>query len=200
MRAGIALGLTLAAIVLIARRDHPGTGAEGGDEEPDGVGVFTELGNILNNGKFSPQGLATLARVESFSPVPYVDDDASTPGTEYSIGYGHQIRAGESFDSITPDEGLQLLAFDVAWAEAAVNKSVSVPLTQEQFDALVMLCFNIGEDKFKRSTLVRLLNESDYMGAAAQFDRWNRSGGQVTQALVIRRAAERELFEGGVPT
>lgn len=198
---GVGIG---AALLYTAHRanlltaDHPGTGAEGGDEEADGGPgalnrIANSVGNLVSNAtSLSPSGLEMLQQFEGFSATAYSDFKG------YSIGFGHLIRAGESFDEITRDEAAQLLAGDVAWAERAVSSAVAVPLSQEQFDALVSLCYNIGETAFRNSTLVRLLNSGDYAGAAAQFDRWNRAGGVVNAVLVNRRAAERKLFQGGM--
>lgn len=69
-----------------------------------------------------------------------------------------------------------------------------VPLSQNQFDALVSLVYNIGETAFSNSTLLKKLNAKDYQGAADQFPRWNKGGGQVLKGLVRRRADERDLF------
>jgi len=76
----------------------------------------------------------------------------------------------------------------------AVNKTVKVPLTSNQFSALVSLCFNIGIGAFQKSTLVRVLNQGNYGEAANQFLRWNQGGGKVLAGLVRRRQRERELF------
>jgi len=64
-----------------------------------------------------------------------------------------------------------------------------VPLRQSQFDALYSLCFNIGEHKFKRSTVVRKLNEGDYHGAADAILLWDHP-----PELQKRRKRERALF------
>ncbi|KQD16250.1 lysozyme [Acinetobacter baumannii] len=69
-----------------------------------------------------------------------------------------------------------------------------MPLTQNQFDALVSLAYNIGSGAFKGSTLLKLLNKGDYKGAADQFLVWNKAGGKVMKGLVRRREAERALF------
>jgi hypothetical protein len=71
---------------------------------------------------------------------------------------------------------------------------VKVPLTQNQFDALVSLVYNIGQTAFSNSTLLKKLNAKDYQGAADQFLRWNKGGGKVMKGLVRRREAERALF------
>lgn len=180
---------------------NPGTGASGGDTvapgaEPGLAQQFLNIGanTVTNPTTLSPQGLDQLKRAEGFSATAYPDAGGN------SIGFGHYIKAGEEWllGAVVSDaQASELLAGDVGWAERAVSASVSVPLTQAQFDALVLLCYNIGETAFKSSTLVALLNEGDYAGAADQFARWNRSEGQVNSALVLRRAQEQALFAGG---
>jgi lysozyme len=66
---------------------------------------------------------------------------------------------------------------------------VKVPLTQNQFDALYSLCFNIGEGAFKKSTVVKRLNANDYKGAADAILMWNKPS-----VLEKRRKRERDLF------
>jgi lysozyme len=75
---------------------------------------------------------------------------------------------------------------------------VTVPLTQNQFDALVDFAYNAGAANLRSSTLLRLLNSGDYAGASGQFIRWNKatSNGQliVLPGLTRRRTAEAQLF------
>nr|WP_228129580.1 lysozyme [Acinetobacter dispersus] len=78
--------------------------------------------------------------------------------------------------------------------ERAVNGSVAMPLSQNQFDALVNLTYNIGETAFKKSTLLEMFNASNYRGAEDQFLVWDKSKGKVLNGLVRRRKTERELF------
>lgn len=81
--------------------------------------------------------------------------------------------------------------------EPAVKRSVRLaPLTQRQFDALVSIFYNAGATAMANSTMVRLLNVGDYGGAAAEFPRWNKSGGVVMKGLQRRRDAERRVFLG----
>ncbi len=77
-----------------------------------------------------------------------------------------------------------------------VTKLVKVPLTQNQFDALVSFEYNIGYSKLSASTLLRLLNSGDYKGASDQFGRWVYGGGKILPGLVRRRKAETQLFIG----
>lgn len=146
----------------------------------------------------SSDGLNFIKQWESFKARPYDD------GYGYlTIGYGHKIRPGESFTSLTESEAAQLLAQDVAWAEDAVNRNVYVPLTQSMFDALVSLVFNWGEPNFTTSSKSALwpLNNGDYWGASAALAAWPiTSGGMRSQGLVNRRAAESGFFlRDGLP-
>lgn len=117
------------------------------------------------------------------------------PAGVWTIGYGHtkKVSAG---DVITEGEADILLALDVQDAESAVNAYVDVDINQNQFDALVSFVYNLGAGNFKSSTLLRKLNQGDYLGAANEFQRWNKAGGKVLRGLVRRRKAEANLFIG----
>ncbi len=146
----------------------------------------------------SAGGIERIKMHEGFRPDVYLDQ-AGKP----TIGYGHLIRAGESFPAaITEARARELLASDLGGAEAAVNGMVTVRITQAQFDALVSFVFNVGAEAFRTSTLRRLLNAGDYAGAAEQFKRWNkvRIGGQIvaSEGLSNRRADEAAQFTQGV--
>lgn len=78
--------------------------------------------------------------------------------------------------------------------EAAVNRLVTVELTQPMFDALCSFSYNCGTGALQGSTLLKKLNGGDYEGAAQQFARWNKSQGLVVAGLTRRRAAEAALF------
>lgn len=78
--------------------------------------------------------------------------------------------------------------------ETGVQRLVKVALNQNQFDALVSLAFNIGLVNFANSTLLRLLNASQYDRAGSEFARWCHAGGALLPGLIRRRSAERDLF------
>jgi len=101
------------------------------------------------------------------------------------------VRAGLT---ITQAEADALLRSDVEDAVTCVNRAVNVPITQNQFDALVDFCFNCGRGSLLQSTLLRKVNIGDFAGAAAQFALWDHAGGEVVEGLVKRRTAEAELF------
>ncbi len=111
----------------------------------------------------------------------------------WTIGYGHTggVRPGQR---ISQAQAEQYLRSDVRWAEQAVRDNVKVPLSQNQFDALVSFTFNVGAGALKDSTLLKKLNAGDYAGAQAEFGRWVNAGGQRLEGLVRRRAEEAQLF------
>jgi lysozyme len=145
------------------------------------------------NMKLSTKGLSAIAQRETFSA--YIYQDAG----HQAIGFGHDILVGESFSPpITIAQGYALLSSDASIAERAVQGYVQVPLNQDQFDALVSFVFNVGVNAFRSSTLLKLLNQSDYAGAADQMSVWDKAhiNGQlvVSQALVDRRSSEQQQF------
>lgn len=104
---------------------------------------------------------------------------------------GQKVKRG---DTCTLAQAKAYFAHDLMRFESSVNDLVKVPLSQNQFDALVSLVYNIGTGAFAGSTLLKKLNAKDYAGAADQFLVWNKGGGKVLKGLVRRRADERALF------
>ena len=88
----------------------------------------------------------------------------------------------------------RLLAEDLAEFEKYVDNLVDVPLTQNQFDALVAWTFNLGPTNLSESTLLKKLNAGDYDSVPSEMKRWNKAGGEVLEGLVRRREAEAALF------
>ncbi|MCD0492354.1 lysozyme [Chromobacterium violaceum] len=112
----------------------------------------------------------------------------------WTIGYGHTGPDVKSGMTIAQQQADQLLAADLEKFETGIGQLVAVPLNANQFAALVSFSYNLGLGNLRSSTLLRLLNQGDYAGAAAQFPRWNRAGGQVVAGLTRRRLAEQALF------
>ena len=115
---------------------------------------------------------------------------------KWTIGYGHLILPAEEkkLISITTGEAKALLRKDLRRTEAGVKKLLGKEVTQNQFDALVSLAFNIGVGNLKKSTLLKRVNQRDMQGAAQHFLVWNRAGKQILPGLTRRREAERKLF------
>lgn len=141
----------------------------------------------------SDRGIALIKEFEGLETTAYPDPGNPATGEPWTIGYGHTrgVRRG---DTCTEEQATEWLREDVRGAEGMVRNLVDVMLTQNQFDALVSFVFNVGATAFGNSTLLRLLNQWNYEGAADQFKRWNRGASGVLPGLVRRRDAERDLF------
>jgi GH24 family phage-related lysozyme (muramidase) len=113
----------------------------------------------------------------------------------WTIGYGH-TKTAEPGMVITEAQAEELLREDLAEFEEAVTEAVEVSINSNQFSALVSFCFNLGAGSLFQSTLLKLLNQGDFQGAADQFPRWDKAGGQALEGLTRRRKAERALFLG----
>lgn len=110
-------------------------------------------------------------------------------------GHTATVDAGDVGEEYTDAQCAELLRADTRTAQAGVARLVKVPITQNQYDALVDFVFNVGEGNLASSTLLRKLNSGDCRGAAAEFPRWNKAKGKVLKGLVTRRAWERSIFE-----
>jgi lysozyme len=127
-----------------------------------------------------------------------VKDGKLKNGTQlYSIGLGHQIQPNEvklMTARLSDDEVLEIFKKDIEKIRLSMNKVIKVPLNKNQQLALLSLRYNIGGPAFEKSTLLRLLNESNYDSAASQFAEWRLSEGMINKGLVARRERERQLF------
>lgn len=141
----------------------------------------------------SERGLDLIRKFEGFEERAYV-----CPGGAMTIGYGHVIKPGEPYSqqgyTISGRSAMEVLDADCDIAENAINQLVKVPLTQNQFDALVSLVYNIGVGAFSKSTMLAKINARDYQSAADEFHRWNKSKGKVMAGLRNRREQESRLF------
>lgn len=115
-------------------------------------------------------------------------------GAPWTIGYGS---TGADIGAATVWTLAQVKARYTAQSAdfmGKVARLVEVPINPMQLAMLTSLAYNIGIEAFRNSTLLKMLNAGDYLGAADQFPRWNKAQGKVMPGLVTRRAAERENF------
>jgi lysozyme len=143
--------------------------------------------------KTGPRGLGLIKSFEGLRLDAYTD----AVGV-WTIGYGHTAAAGAPRPraglKITKEEADAILAGDLTKYESAVSRVVSRQPNQNQFDAMVSLCFNVGPRNFSGSRLVKLFNAGDDEGAANAFLAWRKADGKVLSGLERRREAERRLF------
>lgn len=141
----------------------------------------------------SEHGLSLIKKFEGFKVTAYL-----CPAGIPTIGYGHTgsdvTKSDVGVKTISEKEASDLLRQDVKKAEDAVNRKVLVPISQNQYDALISFTYNLGESNLASSTLLRLLNQGDYEGAQKEFVKWNKAGGKPLLGLTKRREAEAALF------
>lgn len=163
--------------------------------------------------KISPAGIRLIRRWEGFVPFPY--DDKVYPYKEYkggplrgtlTIGVGHTNLSGlppkvQVGARMTEAQAMETLGrmLDKVY-QPAVRRLVKVPLYQREYDALVSLCYNMGEPNLANSSLIATLNRGDYRGAADAFRLYRMSGGVVMRGLINRREDERRYFLGNAAT
>lgn len=106
---------------------------------------------------------------------------------------------------VTEAEGQAMFAREIAKHERAVERLVTVDITQAQADALISFSYNAGTGALATSTLLKKLNAGDVLGAADQFRQWTKAKDQKTgrkvvlRGLVRRRKAEAALFVSDLP-
>lgn len=142
----------------------------------------------------SSLGLSSLVALEGYKLRSYQDG-----ANVWTICVGHTkgVKAGMTATRAQCDAWLKE---DIRYFEYVVNKLVTVPLNQGQYDALVLFAFNVGETRFASSSLLSRLNARDYLGAALEFPRWcmirdPKTGKMVrSKGLYNRRLAEQQMF------
>ncbi|WP_019223834.1 lysozyme [Bartonella rattaustraliani] len=138
----------------------------------------------------SDKGLNLIKQFEGFSPTIYI-----CPAGYPTIGYDHVVKDDEAFPAgIDEERAIELLRQDAVVAECAVLRLIKVPLTSNQFDALVSFTYNLGSGALQSSTLRRKINRGEHNEAPEQFLRWVFAGGRKLKGLVIRRQAEGDLY------
>ncbi len=164
---------------------------------------FDRLGYIT---KMSEEGREFLKNIEGLRLKPY-DDQNGAPlyawNKNATIGYGHLIQTYEwrSFkDGIDKNKANSLFNKDLKIYEKAVNEEVGkVPANKHEFDALVLFCYNIGINGFKRSSVIKIIKGEDtnYENLEQAWLAWNKSDGKVNQGLINRREAEFNIYSLG---
>ena len=157
---------------------------------------------------FSETGSELLEKVESLALEPYDDQTGKPTGSWVpgaTIGYGHLITQNEWStykDGFRQVDAESLLAHDLAPCVAAVRNAITAPVSQNEFDAMVMLTFNIGVSAFTTSAVSKLVNNpnaaSPYPDLEAAWKAWDRSQGKEMAGLVSRRRMEWNVYANGI--
>ncbi|MBW6392591.1 type VI secretion system PAAR protein [Billgrantia antri] len=198
-------GAFVAAVAAMASTASPTSAFAATDPALDSAGAGRGQATNLT---MSEAGKQWLMEVEKLRLMPY-DDQTGREITDWvegaTIGYGHLISEAEwplYRQGIDSDQAEQLFEGDLAPFVEAVNESVEVPLAQHQFDAAVMLAYNIGVRGFESSSAVKLINDPEastpYPTLEEAWKAWNKSQRVVNRGLINRRAAEWGVYSRGV--
>ena len=145
--------------------------------------------------KISENGLNLIKKFEGLSLKPYLCS-AGIP----TIGWGNTFyenmkKVTLQDEPITEERADSLFNFLVTTNFVnVINRLVIVDINQNQFDALVSFVYNLGSGNFEKSTLLKKVNQSDFIGASLEFEKWNRASGKVLNGLTKRKLYEKELF------
>jgi len=150
---------------------------------------------VFKNKTLSVAGVAKLKKHEALRLSVY-NDSRGLP----TIGWGHLLLSNEIgvLNNITIEQADALFVRDLVRFENVVNDNVTVPLTQNMYDSLVSLSYNIGVHGFKSSTTLRELNNGNYVAAANAIKLWNKETingvKRVSRGLSNRRESEQQVF------
>lgn len=148
--------------------------------------------------KPSQRAIDLIHSFEQFRVNAY-KDPGSRDGLPITIGWGstsdlngNKIKLGDVW---TREYADRKFASDLEKFSAGVASAIGgAPTTQNQFDAMVSLAYNIGVGAFGRSTLLKRHISGDYRGAEEQFHVWRMNDGKPMAGLVRRRKQEAELY------
>lgn len=163
----------------------------------------------MNNYKLSEKGESLLKSIEALALKPYDDQKGINAVIKSwckgaTIGFGHLISQSEFnkfVNGINEEQANKLFESDIAPFVNCVNKVITKQLKQQEFDALVILAYNIGIGNFSTSSVVKMLNGypvNTYKSLDAAWLSWNKSQGSVNKGLINRRNAELNIFHKGI--
>ncbi len=153
---------------------------------------------------FSSNATDLLKGIEELALKPYDDQtgrDITTWVAGATIGYGHLISSAEWVtykNGITQTQALALFKKDLAPFEQTVRTSVTAPIAQYEYDALVILAYNIGRTGLSGSSVLKLVNNpaanTAYSSLEQAWKAWNKSQGRHSRGLDNRRNAEWNIY------
>lgn len=128
------------------------------------------------------------AAIPIFEEITTINKDGKKEKDKKLIGH-----EGEN-DKITLEEAERMLIKNILTIDNFVQPLIKVNLSDNKKSALISLVYNIGMGNFRFSTMLKKINDSDFEGAAKEFERWKWDNGKVINGLIRRRIAEKELF------
>jgi type VI secretion system secreted protein VgrG len=173
--------------------------------------IAINVANLTKPRRLSEKGRDLLKSVEELRLKPYDDSDPDKVLTTYApgkttIGYGYLLvdkTEWETYkDGITNEQASALFDKKVKPFEQAVDLKLLYHVSQQQFDAAVVMAYNIGARKFKNSSAAKLINDpkakTSYETLDAAWLAYNMSGGKKLKGLTNRRKCELKIYHKGV--
>lgn len=142
--------------------------------------------NILGS-----DGEALMKAFETLALTAYLDE-----GNIWTIGWGHTGIGVVEGLTCTLTEADTWFNTDTQFVVSTLDRLLATSVTQNQFDALVSFTYNVGIGAEQHSTLMRLVNQRNFMEAALEFPRWHYVNHKESRGLLRRRIAEQALFLG----
>jgi len=148
--------------------------------------------------QISPGGLRLIKLFENITLKPYLCP-AGIPTISIGCTYypdGTKVKMTDP--PISEARATEIFLNVIKHYEHSVDSFCRDDINQNQFDALVSFCYNLGAESLKSSTLLKVLNAGDYDNCAEQILRWDKANGKVLAGLTRRRKAEAALFDSNV--
>ena len=196
----IALRVTVTAVAGGTASELAGGSFANGAESAAFQQLFNEAEHAFLKMSLDTRGREFIKGKEGLRLVPYLDKG------HWAVGYGHDILPGEHIPAVLVNGQYQitratanaLFNADIATAVAAVNRVITVQITQAKFDALVDFNYNEGARRFSESTLLKTINAGQPVSEHL-FTEYDLAGRPPTysQVLFNRRVDEYNLFSGG---
>ena len=142
--------------------------------------------------KTSKNGIKFIKGFEGLRVEAYLDSAGVA-----TIGYGHTVGVSIG-QKISENKAEEFLESDLKNFEKTINRKIIVDITQNQFDALVSFCFNVGTAAFNQSWVKDFTNQKRFFEVRGQLLRWINAGGKKLKGLERRRIAEADLYENGL--
>jgi GH24 family phage-related lysozyme (muramidase) len=164
--------------------------------------------NFHPNMTLSLKAINLLKNIEMLKLKPY-DDQTGKAINKWvqgaTIGYGHLIKKNDwnlYKKGISNTQADQIFNNDLAPFVKAVNDAIKLQISQQQFDALVILSYNIGVSAFASSSVAKLVNnpnaKTPYSSLEDAWKSWNKSQGKINQGLINRRNSEWNIYTKGI--
>jgi len=169
------------------------------------VRAMAKTAKIYN---LSTKAVELLQGIETLATKPY-DDQTALDITAWvkgaTIGYGHLISKSDwpkYKDGFTKDDALKLFNADLSPFVAVVKSKVKASITQNEFDAMTILAFNIGVKGFSDSSVLKIVNDpgtkTTFKSLESAWKAWNKSDGRINKGLTNRRNAEWNIYSKGI--